>query len=283
VGTEPARKRVIINADDLGFSQGITEGIVLSHAEGVVTSTTLAANMPGAAAAVRRLAAVPNLGVGVHLNVSQGRPLSRAGLALADDDGVMRQTAVGVLVGCTLRPWLLGAIAEEFDAQLRWALDHGIRPTHLDSHRHSHGFPPIFAVVARLAKRYGIRFIRRLREVPPGLGWRPSPVKQRRNRAVLNLLGAANGLIGSSAWGTTGMWGIAHTGLIDTDFLVRVAAAARPGVTEIMVHPAAGDDVSGPVSRLRQSRLAETTALCDPAVKRAFDQHGVELIHYGQI
>lgn len=283
MGTETTDKQVIVNADDLGFSQGITEGILLAHREGIVTSTTIVANMPASETAVTRLAESPDLGVGVHLNVSQGQPLSKAGEALADADGVMRHSAAGVLLACTLRPWLLKAVENEFDAQIRWALDHGIRPTHLDSHRHSHGFPPIFARVARLAKRYRIRFVRRLKEKLPGDGWGATPLKQRLTRMLLNITGAANSLIAPALYGTTGTWGIAHTGVIKTDFLLRVAEAIAPGATEIMVHPGLDENLNDKATRLLASRRIEAKALCDPAVKRAFEQQGVKLVHYGQI
>ena len=283
MGTKHTEKRVIVNADDLGFSQGVTEGIEQAHREGVVTSTTIITNMPGSEAAASRLPELPRLGVGVHLNVSQGRPLSSDGLALAGKDGVMRHTAAGVLMACIWRPWLLRAIEAEFDAQIRWALDHGIRPTHLDSHRHSHGFPLVLARVARLARRYNIPFVRRLSEKLPGKGWSPAPPRQRQTRTLFSLFGPANSLIARRLHGTLGTWGIAHTGLIDTGFLVRVAGTVQQGVTEIMVHPGLGNDLNDQATRLVQSRRVETEALCDPTVRHAFETNGVKLIHYGQI
>ena len=76
-----SRKRLIVNADDFGFSPGVTEGILRAHRQGIVTSTTIAANMPAAAAAAGRLAEARDLGVGVHLNVCQGPALSAEGRA----------------------------------------------------------------------------------------------------------------------------------------------------------------------------------------------------------
>ena len=90
--TRPATKRAIVNADDLGFSDGVTAGILKAHREGIVTSASIVANMPSSEAAAGVLAEVPELGVGLHLNVSQGRPLSKAGRALADEDGLMRRS-----------------------------------------------------------------------------------------------------------------------------------------------------------------------------------------------
>jgi predicted glycoside hydrolase/deacetylase ChbG (UPF0249 family) len=76
---------------------------------------------------------------------------------------------------------------------------------------------------------------------------------------------------------------VAHTGRISAEWLIRAAAAVRPGATEIMTHPGLAGDLDASATRLRESRRAELEALCDQTVRRAFDEHGVELIHYGQL
>ena len=277
-------RRLIVNADDFGFSAGITEGILRAHREGIVTSTTIAANMPAAESAVAALRGAPSLGVGVHLNVSQGPPLSRPGREkLAGEGGLMNRTAVGVIQAVLRRPWLLGAIEAEFDAQIQWALAHGVRPTHLDSHRHSHAFTPIFACVARLARRYDIPFIRRHREALPGPGWPAAPRKQRRTSFILNRLGGVNRLLWPGRLATSGTWGVAHTGCIDAGWLVRAASVLPAGVTEWMVHPGLPGDVDSLLSRLGDSRRMELSALCDPAVVEKLRQERVELTHYGKL
>jgi chitin disaccharide deacetylase len=280
--TQP--KRVVINADDFGFSPLVTEGILRAHHEGVVTSTTLAANMPAAEAALAQLPSVPALGVGIHLNASQGPAISREGQRLAGPDGTMNRTAIQVIRLCLLRPRMLGVIEAEFDAQIRWALDRGLRPTHLDSHRHSHGYPPLFARVVRLAERYNIPFVRWYREcLPPG-DWPRAAGKQRRISRVLNAFGRIDGLgRGRRLRGTLGTWGICHTGLIDAPWLVQVARSLQPGVTEIMVHPGIPGDLDTAATRLLESRRIEMDALCAPEVRRAFEEHNVELIHYGKL
>lgn len=275
-------KQLIINADDLGFSDGVTEGILRAHREGVVTSTTVVANMPAAERAVALLRDAPELGVGVHLNVSQGPPLSRAGARLAGPDGQMNRRAMGTIVECLRSPGILNAFEAEFEAQIRWALDHGLRPTHLDTHRHAHGFVPIFVRVARLARRYHIRFVRRHREVL-GAGWPAAPFRQRRNVVMLNCFGAVNALLGADLRATRGTWGVAHTGFIDAAWLIRAARFVRPGVTEIMVHPGLARDLDADATRLLASRRNELKAVCDPAVREAFARHGIELTHYGKL
>ncbi len=276
-------RRVIINADDYGMSPGISEGILRGHRHGIVTSTTVMINMPAAAEAVRRLREYPALGVGVHLNAAQGPPVSQAGGALAGDDGEMEWATPKLVRRCMLRPGLLRAIAEEFEAQLCLALDLGVRPTHLDSHRHLHAFTPVFRSVVRLAARYDIPFVRWPYERLRGTGW-PEPAERgRRTRWLLNRFSRVNARLARRAHPTLGTWGIAHTGQIDAAWLIRAAVALPPGVTEVMTHPGLADDLGEHLTRLTMSRRRELDALCDPDVRRAFDLNHVERIHYGHL
>src|SRR5574337_184916 len=276
-------RRVIINADDFGWSAAVTEGIIRAHRDGVVTSASMAVNMPAAEAAVRRLVDVPRLGVGLHLNVSQGPPLSGAGSALAGPDGLMNRSAIGVILACAARPHLLQAVEAEFEAQVRWALDHGIRPTHLDTHRHSHAYAPIFRRVAALEQKYRVRFVRRYGEQLPGADWPSTATKQRCIALVLNVLGGRNATRSPALHGTQGVWGVAHTGRIDARWLILAAQRSPPGVTEIMTHPGLPDNLPAGETRLVESRQAELAALCDPRVRSAFARPDLELVHYGDL
>lgn len=276
---------MIVNADDLGFSPGVTDGIFRAHHEGIVTSATLACNMPFADEAVNRLFEAPNLGVGVHLNVSQGPALSPAGKRhLVGEGGVMNRSARAVISDVIARRWLLDVYEEEFDAQIRWALDHGVRVTHLDSHRHSHAFPPVFMRVSRLARRYDIRHIRRhgegiiFRKLTGG-AW-----KQTMLSGALSMCSQINTLLDRTHVRTVrGTLGVADTGRIDARWLVETLRTLRWGVTEIMTHPGLADDIAPSVSRLRESRHVELEALCDASVKEAVRRYEVELINYGSL
>jgi chitin disaccharide deacetylase len=281
MGKTSSTRRVIVNADDFGFSHGITEGILRAHRDGIVTSTTIAANMPAAEEAVRRLAEVPDLGIGVHLNISQGPPLSQEAKRLAAMDGQMHLTATQAVLLCVRKPWLARVIEAEYDAQIRWVLDHGLRPTHLDSHRHTHGFPPVFARVARLARRYNIRFVRWHRE--PLLSSSPVRANQPGLTRALNVLGWINARIAPGLIATKGTWGVAYTGSIDATWLKWVARVLPAGVTEIMTHPGLAGGLDAAASRLREAREQELVALCDPAVREVFKQQEVERVHYGQL
>lgn len=160
----PKDAGIIINADDFGMSEKVNRAIVTCFHEGVISSTTLMANMGGFENACR-LAIENNLlgRVGVHLNVTEGRPLSRRILKeprFVNGEGEF----------CFRRNSLLfltrnekTALLEEFESQITRCVDMGLSLTHLDSHQHVHTEWSVFSVIPVLVKKYGLRFVRAAR------------------------------------------------------------------------------------------------------------------------
>jgi hypothetical protein len=162
--------RLIVNADDFGYSAAINGAILSGFESSLLTSTSIMANMPGfdhAVGLIRRHSFLQQK-VGLHLNLTEGFPLSRALTACpsfcAED---------GRLIYDRNRPlFRLGrqereAVYEELRMQLERVLAAGIRPVHLDSHHHSHTVWAIAPLVCRLARSYGIRRIRLTRNMGP--------------------------------------------------------------------------------------------------------------------
>lgn len=160
----PSRQRrahlpVIVHADDFGETVDITAGICLAIEAGVVTSTSIMVNMPGTAEALRR---APQLGrqasFGVHLNLCEGRPLTR-GPTLMDADGRLlrkRALAARALTG----KLSLAELEAEVAAQIAVLRDAGVRVSHLDGHKHLHQLPIVCAAVANVLPRFGIERVR---------------------------------------------------------------------------------------------------------------------------
>lgn len=140
---------LIINADDFGLTPGVNRGILDCHLAGSVTSTTLMVNMPGTADAVNMARLHPNLGVGLHFNMTLGRPLCSSAMV---PTLVNAQNEFPGRAACE-RNLLLGKvnscdIEREFLAQLDKFISFGLPLTHIDSHQHIHLFPRVFDVVA---------------------------------------------------------------------------------------------------------------------------------------
>jgi len=149
--------RLIVNADDFGMSHGITDGIILAHRYGFLTSTSLMPNMPAAEYALERAANFPRLGIGIHLNICAGRPIlpPEEVRSLVGANG--RFHAADVMIR---RLWSGRArsreIFAEFRAQIRWMKHRGAVPTHADSHHHMHLYPAAVFPFVRALKSEGI-------------------------------------------------------------------------------------------------------------------------------
>lgn len=151
------KKFLIINADDLGLDNAITDSIIVSHIKGIVTSSTVMVNMPSFEYAVRKIKEVPKLGVGIHFNLTEGYPVadkSRLSLLL-DSSGAFKANIdqrKNLIYGKEKRR----QVDLELKSQVEKLLDYGIKPTHYDSHHHITGVPIPFGASKSIAKKYGI-------------------------------------------------------------------------------------------------------------------------------
>lgn len=160
----PSRQRrallpVIVHADDFGETREITDGICVAITAGVVTSTSVMVNMPGSADALRRVSQLAQqASFGVHLNLCEGKPLTR-GATLTDASGrfVRKRALVArALAGQLSLPQLEAEVA----AQIGVLRDAGVRVSHLDGHKHLHQLPIVCAAVANVLPRFGIERVR---------------------------------------------------------------------------------------------------------------------------
>ena len=288
-------KRLIVNADDFGWSDAVTGGILRAHLEGVLTSTTLMANFPGAEAALERARReAPRLGIGLHLNVTEGRPLSGAAAApLVDAAGEFGRSLTALDRAVRRSEEARQAVAREWEAQIAWARDHGLAPTHLDSHKHVHLFPAILPTVIDLARRHGIGAIRTTAEVlvphcyhflPDEWGmkdhlrhWLLGHVARRWGRAAQPAVRAAG--LATTDW----FFGVRATGGVSAWLLRQLLEHAPEGTGEVMVHPGLPQVEGGRPTRLRSSRPLELEAVCDPAVRQAAESLGWTWATFGDL
>ena len=282
---------LIINADDFGQTDAITDGIAQAARDGILTSTTMLCNGAAAERAARLAAETPSLGVGVHLNLTQGRALLARELvpALVRPDGMFRHTPTKWLVA-SLRAEILRQVRLELAAQIDWLISRGIQPTHLDSHKHVHAIPSLFAIACGLAAERNIPAIRRVAEPcwHGPIGWRsPTLSRVRRARQWLNsrLFGVLFAGADRRRAGRAGVivpdrfYGVMDTGGWTADLLHRLIDRLPEGVSELMVHP--GLAAAGGLGRLGRCRPAELAALLDPGIREHLAAANVRLVHFG--
>jgi chitin disaccharide deacetylase len=142
--------KLIVNADDFGFSRGVNYGIIDAYQDGIVNSTTMMVNTPGTEHAVKLAKQHPGLAVGIHLTLTFGKAVSNNVPSITDNNNFFRidknyHNPSGIIVE---------EVEQEWDAQIQKFLSYGLVPTHLDSHHHIHSWSVLTPVIQRLTQKY---------------------------------------------------------------------------------------------------------------------------------
>jgi len=286
-------KNLIVNADDFGWTEGVNRGILEAHRNGIVTSASLLANGTGFASAVE-LARRAELGVGVHLNLSDGPPVAGPGSvpALVNGAGEMDAPPERLLLRIMARSLPVKEVEKEWDAQIRRVRDAGIAPTHLDAHKHVHMLPGLFPIALRLAKRHGIGAIRisheasKLRAALSARGASGTVLKQGVQARGLKILGRDARELAERAGISTADYfcGIAQTGELTKEGVARLLRSLPEGTTELMCHPGfANGTLRNTPTRLQSSREEEVKILSDPEIRKIVASERIRLIDYGYV
>jgi chitin disaccharide deacetylase len=221
-----AVNKIIVNADDFGYSVAVNQAIIQSFERSLVTSTSLMANMPGFEDAVR-LAGIHVFlegKVGLHLNLTEGYPLSQAIRSckkFCHPAGYFIYNRQEPLFFLSAQEQ--AAVYEEMKAQLERVIAAGILPSHLDSHHHIHTEWAIARLAARLGRSYGVRRIRLSRNTGERTGYSRKFYKRVFNQWFLKR----------------------YSGITSTDYFgdiqdMQIFLSTRPSrgkSIEIMVHP----------------------------------------------
>jgi predicted glycoside hydrolase/deacetylase ChbG (UPF0249 family) len=281
-------RQLVVNADDLGLTVGVNDGIFHAHDRGILTSASVFANAPAASDAIRRIRVRPSLGVGVHLALVDGTPMLPPTRVptLVEDDGRFRASWKPFIVACLRGQVAFEEVERELRAQIERIRSEGIPLTHLDAHKHVHAFPPIFAIVARLAERFRIPVVR-----VPYERWSPvwGDAGQRRTARRQALLNAAMLPWARSDSRTAYGQGLRapqfagriHTGVLSADSFEGMVRRLPPVVTELMVHPGYVDEALLQTdTRLLSSREQEVQLLCAPDTRHLLIKEQIQLIRH---
>lgn len=283
-------RRLIINADDFGLTSGVNRAIIEGHQRGVITSATLMANSKAFDEAVRLAKNNPKLGVGCHVILVDGVPVSdpeHVRSLLANNHGECRfqRTLGGLIARMAYRELDSNHVEAEATAQIRKIQSEGIHVSHLDSHKHTHMFPVVTAPILRAAKACGIAAIRnpfeaakfRLLQNRSHLWNRYVQVRTlhllaRRFRQQVQDAGLRT---------TDGTIGIVATGSLDRDIFESLIRNLPEGTWEFVCHPGYNDsDLQKARTRLLESRVQELKILTSKESRDLVNHCGIELISY---
>jgi chitin disaccharide deacetylase len=291
-------KRLIVNADDFGLTSGVNRAIVELNRRGVLTSATLMARAAATDEALTLAGANPSLGIGCHVVLVDGQSIlaPRRDLVWLVDPvrtiGRFKPT-LGELLGLLYlhreslfwplrKPDLEKEIQAEAAAQITLLLSHGLRLTHIDTHKHTHMFPRVLRPVLRAARAAGIRAVRNPFE--PAWSIRATPrapsLRRLQVRLLRTLERSFRRIVAEEGFVTTdGAIGVLATGTLDAETLASLLRAMPAGTWELVTHPGYND----PGLALAGTRLLASREVEQAALDLASFSPEIELIHFGHL
>ncbi|HZF32048.1 MAG TPA: ChbG/HpnK family deacetylase [Gammaproteobacteria bacterium] len=271
--------RLIVHADDFGISESVNLGIVDAHRRGIVTSTSVMANGAAFEHAVALARDCPTLDVGVHLTLTEERPVGPAAAGLVDASGRFPPHALQFAARYAAGRIPLRAVRAELDAQIGRVLARGLPVSHLDGHQHVHVLPGIAGVVAELARAHGIRTVRYPAERVRGYMLRNiGNARRLAEQVALAVFCALSPL--RELKRIDDFVGFYFGGRLNEANLATVLAGLPSGRTaELMCHPG-DDDPRGRYRHWDYSWVAERDALSSPRIRDLVLARGVQLISF---
>ncbi|MFD2307182.1 carbohydrate deacetylase [Enterococcus termitis] len=260
-------KKVIINADDFGYSSAVNFGIIKAFQNGALTSTTLMANMPGCAEAIQLAKENPELGVGGHLVLTCGRPKT-TGKSLVDDQGNFYHLDQYKQVRQSMTE---AEIFAEWCCQIDHLIESGLNLTHLDSHHHVHTFSENLAITARIAEKYQLPF-RNAFDLEKNLHL-PCQKGIKGFQDLMNYP-AIRDLTRSFE---------ENRDACLAEIQAVLDKVVHEEITELMVHPAFVDEQLYFHSSFNVARVKEVAILCDSQTQELLAKNNIELFHYGNV
>jgi chitin disaccharide deacetylase len=277
-------KRLIVNADDLGANKARNVGIFEGIDAGSITSCSLLPNGLALGDAIEniRIRNLKNISFGVHLNLSEGKPLSSGLWQLTGPDGsFLGKASTQRLFARCGNLELETEIRREFKAQILLLRETGIPIDHLDGHQHVHVLPAVVRLTAEAAKENSIPWVRIPQEPPCSLISSPfedEAIFFSRHAEAARHIFSASGICR-----TDHFRGLYLKGHLPASDWMEFLESIPPGLTEMMVHPghAAKRNTSNPFSGFSTiEREKELVALIDGRFWAALQKTGVELVPF---
>jgi len=248
------QKNLIINADDFGLTPSVAEGILKAHQEGIVTSTTVLINSSMIETDILKLKSSPSLDVGLHLNVTWGKPVSspsRLKTLLGEDGFFIRKPNFDNID--------LKEVEMEWKAQIEKAKSLGLKLTHLDTHHHTHAHPAFLDIIAEIAKREKLAV-------------------RSQNSWIRNFLRA--NAIRTPDHFVEDFYGEGKT---SQDHLESLLRFIPEGTTEVCCHPGFVDEELKKISSYNAPRARELETLTNPELKGWLSQNEISLSNFASL
>jgi predicted glycoside hydrolase/deacetylase ChbG (UPF0249 family) len=268
---------LIVNADDYGYYDCVSRGILDGVENGIVTATGIFGNSEKFEEHIKWLKQYEAVDAGVHLNLTDGAPLtSKMRSKLTFSNGCFPGKYL-LLIRLLLGSVKPEDVATEWRAQIERCLDTGLKLYFLNSHEHIHMLPSLFGVTQELAKEFDIPNVR----FPIS-----RPLHSFSTNAIVRdtMLRALSILNRNSIEGTpTCLLGLEQSGKLNIEFLKRTFSCLESGVVyELMCHPGyckSTNQVNAKLTKYHDWN-GEHRTLTNPAMQQILEQNNIQLIGF---
>ena len=274
-------KRVIITADDFGLAVAVNEAVEMACRDGVLTAASLMVGAEAAEDAIERARHLPQLRVGLHVVLVDGRPVLPPEQipALVGADGCFRRDLVAAGFRCFFSPGARRQIEAELRAQFSAFAATGLPLDHVNAHNHFHLHPTVLGLILKVGRAFGMRAVRLPREPravgPGGLALTPWTALMRL-RLRLAGIRCNDHVLGLSQTG--GMTESVVLALLD-----RADTLPQGSVSELYFHPATRRCPKLIQTMPDYDHQGELQALLSPRVRAALKERGLRPIAFSDL
>jgi chitin disaccharide deacetylase len=278
-------KRLIVCADDFGLDIAVNEAVEEAHRHGILSSASLMVAGPAAADAVERARRLPALRIGLHLVLVDGRPvLPRSEiLQLVCSDGEFDRNMARAGVRFFFLPGIRRQLAMEIQAQFEAFRATGLRLDHVNAHKHMHVHPTVAQLVVEIGRNYGVKAVRVPFE-PTGALRAAFPEDHYRTPLYRPWIGLLRRrLRHAGLFVNDQLFGLAWSGAMVEERLLRLIPQLPNGVSEIYLHPATKHTPALAPAMRGNCHREELAALVSPALKALIAELDIRLVSYGDL
>lgn len=236
-------KKIYINADDFGFSQGVNLAIYKGSMEGIINSTSIMVNQECTKEAIQLSRKMKNIDLGLHVTLTTGRAVCNKNKLqdLTEADGFFCNGFVKLLLKTVYLKRIKFQIWREIEAQIKIMQKNNLSITHMDGHRHIQMIPMVYKIMRKLQKKYKISRMRIINESIYNTWKNQGQISGIKNGGIVKLL-----VLTVLGWLTKAkseiyFFSIIYTGNINTKILQKVRVPEEYNGIEIMLHPGLPD------------------------------------------
>jgi hopanoid biosynthesis associated protein HpnK len=278
-------KRLIVCADDFGLDLAVNAAVEEAHRHGILSTASLMVGAPAAADAITRAKRLPDLHVGLHLVLVDGRPVSPldAVPGLVGADGEFGRDMARAGIRFFLLPAARRQLAREIRAQFEAFRATGLALDHVNAHKHMHLHPTVAGLILEIGRDYGMKAVRVPAE-PRGVLRRafpreciPIPLYRPWVERLRRRLRRAGVTVNDH------VFGLAWSGNMVEDRLLRLLPHLPDGVSELYLHPATERSPALVVAMPDYHQREEFAALLSPALRCQITELGIGLVCYSDL